>query len=207
MAKVRRKKAALYVRVSTDSQDLDHQEQDLRDELGRRGWELAGVYREVASGSSWARRAQLGRLRHDAAMNRFQAVLVWSISRLGRSTVEVLRIAQELHSRGVGLVSLKEPALDLTSSMGRFVLTVWAAISELELEQIRERTRSGLEGARRRGRRLGRPPKVTPAQVRSLVAMYPRRGGIARAARMLGISPRHVSRLLRRDERDKNGPR
>lgn len=151
-------KVALYVRVSTDEQDLDHQEEDLRDEARRRGWKISGLYRETVSGVS-QRRPELARLRHDAALHRFGAVLVWSISRLGRNALEVLGIAEELLERGVGVVSYREPAVDTTSAMGRMVLQIGAAFAEFERAELSARTRSGLEGARRRGKRIGRPPR------------------------------------------------
>lgn len=192
------KRAALYVRVSTEEQHLQGQESELTAELERRGWSLAEVYRDKVSGAAGSKRPELERLRHDAALRRFGAVLVWSVSRLGRSTVDVLRLAEELHGRGVALVSLKEPVIDLSSSMGRFVLQIWAAIAELELAQIRERTRMGLAGARRRGKRLGRPPKVTGDQVANLVAMYPGDPRAkSKAARQLGITPQHVRRIIK----------
>lgn len=196
------RRAALYVRVSTEDQDLDHQEEDLRAELARRGWELAtvsrsppgttraqlqtepAIYREKASGAN-PRRPELARLLADAARHRFDAVLVWSIDRVGRNALEVLTTAEELYKRGVALVSLRETAVDLTSPMGRLVLEVGAAFAAFERRRLSERTRSGMEGARRRGVHVGRPPaELQPDQVAWLADQQ----GVSFAARAFNVS-------------------
>jgi DNA invertase Pin-like site-specific DNA recombinase len=204
-------RAALYVRVSTDGQDLAHQEADLRRELERRGWELAGVYAETVSGSS-SKRPELDRLRADAAMSRFRAVLVWAIDRLGRNALEVLAIAEELHGRKVGLASFREPAIDTTSAIGTLVLQIGAAFAQFEKAQLSARTKSGMAGARARGAKIGRPRAVEPAHVVYLHELNRKdalgdsgRGAIARTAAQLGVSARTVVRSLRRAALDKRG--
>lgn len=187
-------RAALYVRVSTADQDLEHQEADLRRELERRGWELAELYRETVSGVA-VRRPELERLRQAAAMSRFRAVLVWSIDRIGRNALEVLQVAEELYGRGVALVSFREPAVDLTNPMGRLVLEIGAAFAGFERRRLSERTRSGMAGARARGKRIGRPRKVNPDQVAHLWRLN--NGGIALTAQQLGVGETTVRRALK----------
>lgn len=196
-------RAALYVRVSTDDQDLDHQEHDLRRELERRGWVLGvrpsgpgdsdAVFRETVSGAA-AKRPELETLRELARRRYFDTVLVWSISRLGRNALEVLRIAEELRELGIGLASYREPAVDTSGSMGRLVLQVWAAIAEFERAELVAQTRSGMAGAKRRGVHIGRPrSKATPQHVAYLVENGNPPGKVAK---LLGVSRATVYRLL-----------
>ena len=83
-------------------------------------------------------------------------VVVWSLSRLGRSLKNLLAIVEEFESCGVVLVSIKE-GWDLSTSTGKMIFQVMGALAEWEREQIRERVKSGLKAARARGSRLGRP--------------------------------------------------
>lgn len=193
------KRVALYVRVSTEEQDLEHQEHDLRAEAERRRWEVVAVFAEKASGANVHRRrghgSELGKLMHDAKLNRFDAVLVWSISRVGRNLLEVLGVAQELFDAGVGVASFREPAVDTTTPMGRLVLQIGGAFAEFERAELIARTKSGLAGARRRGKRLGRPPKeLDPGQVAFIV----RNNGVSFAARSFGVSRDTIRKVLRK---------
>lgn len=206
----KRQQVALYVRVSTDEQDLEHQEHDLRELLERRGWELAqvptrapvrpgdkppvapAVFREKVSGVA-RRRPELERLRECVARRSVDAVLVWSISRLGRTSLEVLRLAEEFFECDVGLLSFREPAVDTTTAMGRMVLQVGAAFAEFERAELIARTRSGIEGARRRGVQLGRPRhRASPGQVAYALSLEGATAGAV--ARNLGVSARTVRR-------------
>lgn len=188
------KRVALYLRVSTEEQNLDGQEHELRELAGDRGLEVVAVYRDKISGAAGVKRPQLEQLRQDAQLRRFGAVLVWSISRLGRSTLEVLGLVKELDDRGVGLASLREPAIDTTTANGRFVLQVWSAIAELEREQNRERTKMGVAAARRKGKRIGRPAKILdPHQVSYVV----QQNSVAFASRLFGVSEPTIRKALR----------
>lgn len=196
-------RVALYVRVSTAEQTHEHQRRELQAEAERRGWDVAATYADVATGTN-TRRPELARLRHDAALSRFRTVVVWSIDRLGRSTLEVLGLAQELRGRGVGLVSLREPAIDTTGPMGELVLAVFAAVASFERARLVERTHAGIETARRKGKRLGRPSKV-PSAERLAFLLDANGGNRALTARQLGVSTRTVERAAKALQGDKKG--
>jgi DNA invertase Pin-like site-specific DNA recombinase len=184
-------RVALYLRVSTEEQTHEHQRADLEAEAKRRGWEIVEIFSEQVSGAA-KRRPQLERLRHAASMSQFKAVFVWSIDRLGRNTLEVLTVAEELRGRGVGLVSYREPAVDTTGATGRLVLELMAAFAAFERQRLSDRTRAGLRTAKRQGKQLGRPRKATIAQIQNLLVLN--KGSIAATARMLGVDPTTVSR-------------
>lgn len=136
-----------YARVSTLDQNLDLQ----RDALDRAGCER--VFTDTASGAK-AERAGLA-----AALDFLRpgdTLAVWKLDRLGRSLKHLIETVQELEGRGVGFRSLQE-SIDTTSSGGKLVFHLFAALAEFERDIIRERTQAGLAAARARGRKGGRP--------------------------------------------------
>jgi DNA invertase Pin-like site-specific DNA recombinase len=113
---------------------------------------------------------------------------VESLDRLGRSLQDLVNIVSALRRQGVGLRSLKE-AIDTTTPGGRLVFHVFAALAEFIRELIVEGTNEGLDAARARGQRLGRPPAMTPEQVGHARAMLAQpEASIASIARLLGVS-------------------
>jgi DNA invertase Pin-like site-specific DNA recombinase len=136
-----------YARVSTKDQDFHLQE----DALNKAGCEK--IFKEVASGAKTSRPVLedlLSRLRSG------DVLIIWKLDRLGRSLPHLVTLASNLLERQVGLVSLNDP-IDTTTAQGRLVFGIFAALAEFERELIRERTQAGLEAARARGRKGGRP--------------------------------------------------
>ena len=141
-----------YARESTAEQNLDRQ----TDALEAQGIER--VFLEKISGVS-ADRPELRRMID--FVREGDTVVVESISRLARSTRDLLAIVESLAEKSVDLVSMKE-SIDTQTPTGRFMLSVFAALSELERETLRGRQREGIDAARRRGVRFGRPRTEFP---------------------------------------------
>ena len=142
-----------YARVSTREQNTDRQ----TDLLEREGAERAFI--EKISGAKKARPELTKMLEF---VREGDTLVVESISRLARSTRDLLAITDTLREKGVELRSLKE-SIDTTTPQGRFMLSIFAALSELERETIRERQQEGIDSARSRGKRFGRPAVEPPA--------------------------------------------
>lgn len=138
-----------YIRISSNSQNIDRQEV-LMKKLG-----VDKLYVEKASGKSVQGREQL------KAMLDFvregDVVVVESISRIARNTKDLLEITELLEKKGVKFVSQKE-SIDTDSPAGKFVLTVFGALSQLEREYILARQREGIEIAKKKGKYKGRKP-------------------------------------------------
>src|ERR1700739_3981583 len=146
-----------YARVSTDGQSVDAQAR----QLTKAGCKT--VFREVASGAK-TDRAQLRRLLDRLAPGDVR--MVTRLDRLARSTRDLLNTFATITERKAGFRSLGDTWADTTSAHGRLMLTILGGLAEFERELIRTRTGEGRKRAIARGVKMGRPPKMTPHQVK-----------------------------------------
>jgi len=151
------------------------------------------IYKEEASGSRWDR-PELHRaidfLRKD------DALVIWKLDRLSRSLRDLLFIMEKVVDAGAGFMSLTE-AIDTTTPAGRMFMQMLGSFAEFEREMLRERTRAGLDHARARNVKLGRPAKLTCDQKAAIVNMVlSGENCAADAARIFGVHPSTVSRIL-----------
>ncbi len=150
-----------YARVSTEAQNLDRQ----LDALENYGVDM--IYNEKMSGTK-KNRPELTKLLD--RITEGDTVVVESLSRLGRSTKDLIELTETFQSKGVNLVSLKE-SIDTNSPTGKLLFTLMSAIAQFERDVIADRTREGLKAARARGRMGGRP-RADPEQVKKAVKLY-----------------------------------
>lgn len=150
-----------YARVSTQDQNPQLQ----LDALSAAGCEQ--VFHETATGTLRERPELATCLR---MLRKGDTLVVWKLDRLARSLKDLVEIIHDLHQRGVGFRSVTE-SIDTTSSGGRLVFHIFGALAEFEHSLIRERTIAGLAAARARGRKGGRKPALSPADVRKAAAM------------------------------------
>ncbi len=120
---------------------------------------------------------------------------VWKLDRLGRNTVHVLQLIEELTARGVGFRSLTE-GLHTDGPMGKAMLTIMAAFAQLERDTMIERTRAGLAAAAANGRKGGRPRKVDDADAAKARKLKEKGISAPDIAKMLGCSRATVYRYL-----------
>jgi DNA invertase Pin-like site-specific DNA recombinase len=150
-------KVGLYTRVSTDGQNTEGQESELREYAKNRGWEVIRIYRDKISGTTTTRPG-LSELMVDAKKGKFSAVIVWKFDRFARSVSHLLQALETFRTVGIDFVSISEQ-VDTSTATGKMVFTVLGAVAELERSLIAERVRMGLQIAKKKGIRLGRPPK------------------------------------------------
>jgi DNA invertase Pin-like site-specific DNA recombinase len=153
------KRAALYVRVSTDGQSTSNQRQALTEVAERRGWTITATYEDAGISGTKGRDKRPGfdAMLRDATRRRFDVLMFWSIDRLGRSTAAVTAALADLEAAGVAIYADKE-AMDATTPHGRAMLQMAAVFAELERGMIRERVMAGLARVRAEGKKtLGRP--------------------------------------------------
>jgi DNA invertase Pin-like site-specific DNA recombinase len=180
-----------YARVSTEEQNLSLQ----IDALKAAG--CARIYRD--DGVSAVARERPAFARALARLKRGDTLVIWKLDRAFRSLLDALNVLADLERRGVHFHSLTD-AIDTTTPMGRFAYQIRNAFSELERELIVERTKAGIAAARRRGVRIGRPPKLTSAQIKKATAQLAAGATIAALARRFRVSPRTLSRAINRKE-------
>lgn len=161
-----------YIRVSTQEQNTVRQEV-LMKELG-----VDEVYLDRMSGKN-ADRPELQKMVE--YVRRGDTIIVESISRFARNTRDLLELVERLTAKGVEFVSRKE-AIDTTTPTGKFMLTVFGAVAELEREYILQRQREGIAAAREQGKYRGRKPIDAPELER--VAARWRSGAITAAEAM-----------------------
>jgi DNA invertase Pin-like site-specific DNA recombinase len=166
------RRAALYVRVSTDRQTIENQELQLRQVAERRGWEVVEVYNDagISGAKDRKQRPGLDRMLNDASRGKFDVVMAWAIDRVGRSLIDLLGTIQHLEACGVDLY-LDQQNIDTTTPMGKLVFSITGAFAEFERSMIKQRIHAGLARARKAGKVLGRAridPAIEAAIKRSL---------------------------------------
>ena len=144
-----------YARVSTDDQNMSLQ----LDALAAAGCEK--VFQDEISGAATKRPGLDEAL---AALQPGDVLTVWRLDRLGRSMQHLVNTVNDLAGRGAGFQSITE-AMDTTTAGGELVFHVMGALAQFEHRLIAERSRAGIEAARRRGKHLGRPADLTPEKV------------------------------------------
>lgn len=184
-----------YMRVSKSdgSQSTDLQ----RDELIAAGVDPGHIYEDHVSGKREDRPGLAACLK---AVRAGDALVVWKLDRLGRNLRYLINTVHDLTNREVGLKVLTGhgAAIDTTTPSGKLIFGIFAALAEFERELIAERTRAGLASARARGRRGGRPYKMTAAKLRlAMAAMRQPETKVAALCSELGVTRqtlyRHVS--------------
>jgi DNA invertase Pin-like site-specific DNA recombinase len=176
-----------YARVSTDEQNLAMQ----LDALRAAGCEK--IHEDKASGVLNGRKGLTQALKGCASGD---VLVVWKLDRLARSLHDLVVIAADLKSRGVGLKILtgEGAAVDTTHAQGRMIFGILAVMAEFEREMISERTVAGIEAARKRGVRVGRPLKLTEFQRREAASMLDAGKARSDIAALLNV---HVGTLRR----------
>jgi len=149
-------KCAVYLRVSTDRQSTENQRPEVEQLAAARGFEVVKVYEETMSAAK--SRPVYEQMLKDMKRGKFGGVLfIWAIDRFGRSMIGNLQDVLELDRIGVTVVSVRESWLDTGGPVRNLLVAVFSWAAECERTRLVDRTKAGLEAARRRGARIGRP--------------------------------------------------
>ena len=179
-----------YARVST--QDQNHALQ--KDALEKAGCER--IFTDTASGAKSDRTGLDKALSH---LREGDTLVVWRLDRLGRSLPHLIETITGLENRGIGFKSITE-SIDTTTSGGKLIFHIFGALAEFERDIIRERTQAGLNAARARGRKGGRPKALTPRKAQQALTLYnDKTNTIDDICRTLNISRATLYRYVRSD--------
>src|SRR5260370_5040681 len=155
--KMKPKRAAAYVRVSSFDQNTEAQETSLREYIQRGGWKLHKSNRDEGFSGTKANRPALDELLRDCRRKTIDVVVVWKFDRFARSLTTLVSGLELCRALGIDFVSVTE-AVDTSLPMGELMFQIIGAISQFERSLIAERVKSGLANARAKGKVLGRPP-------------------------------------------------
>jgi DNA invertase Pin-like site-specific DNA recombinase len=168
-------RAALYARVSTSLQDAELQLTELRAVAAQRNWQIVEEFVDQGISGACDRRPALDRLTAAAHAGKIDLVAVWKFDRFARSTRHLLEALETFRALNVGFISLREQ-IDSTTPMGKAMFTMISAVAELERDLIRERVVAGVQRAKARGVKVGRPER---SDVDPIVAATMRRQGLS----------------------------
>jgi DNA invertase Pin-like site-specific DNA recombinase len=171
----------IYGRVSTSKQETENQLIQLRDFATKQGWNIVGEYVDELTGKN-SDRAEFQRTFQDASQRKFDVLLFWSLDRLSREgALETLQHLNRLPGYGVQWRSLTEQYLDSTGMFREAAISILAVVAKQERVRLSERTKAGLERARKQGKILGRPKaEVNVSMIRAMRARNLSWGAISR---------------------------
>ena len=193
------KKVGIYTRVSTLDQTIDNQLIELRDHCSKMGWEIVKEYADEGLSGTLSRdkRPALNSLIKDAYRKRFDSVVCWDISRIGRSMKELILFLSDMKDRGIGICSVRQ-GFDTSTSMGEIMFQFVGILSSWEREMIRERTLAGLERAKSEGKTLGRRKVTNQTMTAKIIELRNDRKSIRAIASEVGVSTATVQRELKK---------
>ncbi|STX55650.1 transposase (resolvase, DNA invertase) [Legionella beliardensis] len=178
-----------YARVSTIEQNLNLQ----IDALIQAGCQKNYIYKDKVSGSKTERPGLTQCLENLSAGD---VLVVWRLDRLGRSMVHLVSLIETLREKGVGFKSLCDGAINTTTASGELVFNIFSSMAQFERRLIQERTHAGLQAARARGRKGGRP-KVDASKIQAAKRMHQDKAlSIADICKVLNISKPTLYRYL-----------
>jgi len=188
-------KVGIYTRVSTENQSVDMQLVALRQYAKQRGFEVYKEYSDITSGSKSSRPA-LNELMEDARKRIIDVVLVWKFDRFARSVKQLTDALIELNHLGVEFISYTEN-IDTSSPTGKVLFTIISAMAEFERSLIVERVKAGIENARAKGRRIGRPTLITEGINEKIRELSDKGHSVREVAKQIKISASLVHKTLK----------
>jgi len=191
-----KKRVVIYARVSTEKQVLDNQLNELRQVAINNQWEIVDEYVETVSGGEGrSGRKKFDRLMKDSLRGKYELIMSWDVSRLGRSLKDLVHFMEDIQEKDIDLY-LHANGIDTGTSSGRAMFAMMGVFSQFEREMIRERINAGLARAKAEGKKLGRPTNYNSGMKQSIKLL--REGGMAiqQIARNLEIGVGTVYKAL-----------
>lgn len=190
-------RCAIYTRVSTGDQDTTNQLDILRDVAKLKGLTIVQEFTDdgVSGARGRDKRKGFDDLLKGATRKDFDIILVWSVDRLGRNISDLISFLNEIQSVECDLY-LHQNGIDTSTPTGRLMFGMLSLFADFERSMISERTKAGIERARKSGKKIGRPSNMNDGLVESVKFMRSQGLGIRRIARDLGIGVSSVYKVL-----------
>lgn len=189
-------RVVIYGRVSTNDQTTDNQIYKLKEIIENRNWNLVDTYTDEGISGSKGRdkRPEFNRLCEDMIKGKFDKILVWDVSRLGRSLQDLVMFLNDLNSVDVGLY-IHQSGLDTSTPSGRMMFQMVGVFSEFERSMISERVKTGLERVKKQGKKLGRKATITNKIKNNILELLNEGKPYSYIANELNVSKATVCRL------------
>ena len=191
------KTVALYARVSTDKQNAASQLIELRNVANSNGWTIVKEYVDEGVSGKHGRdkRPEFDLLLKDAVRKKFDVVMCWDISRLGRSLQDLIHFLNDIQSKSIDLY-IHQQGLDTSTTTGRLMFSLVGCFAEYERNIISERVKSGLRRAVSDGKKLGRPSNVNEGSISAVKLLREKGLSINKIAKELSIGVGTIYSIL-----------
>lgn len=189
------KRAALYVRVSTDGQSVDNQLRELHAVANRLGWTIVAVFADegVSGAKGRDQRPGFDRMLKSVARREFDLIAAWSVDRLGRSLQHLVGFLAEINGRQIDLY-LHTQGLDTSTPAGRALFGMLGVFAEFERAILIDRVKAGIGRAKSQGKHCGRP-RLNPAKAESIRRLLVSGQSMAKVAKAVGVGVGTVHRI------------
>ena len=191
-------RVAIYGRVSTTEQTSDNQISFLQEIVNRNGWELVQIYVDEGISGTKGRdkRPEFDRLCKDMIRRKFNRILVWDISRLGRSLQHLVEFLNDVQSVNCHLY-IHQSGLDTSTPSGRMMFQMVGVFSEFERSMISERVKLGLKRVKSKGTKLGRPKSLNQSKIQTIFELKNEGKSLSEIAFGMGVSKMTIHRCLK----------
>ena len=189
------KNVVLYCRVSTKDQNCDRQISELRQIAKNHNYHIIDEYIDTGFSGSMKNRPELDRMMKDAFSKKFEMVMTLELSRMGRSTKNLLEIVEKLKEKDINLF-IANQQIDTSTPSGSMFFTIASAFATYERDLIRERVISGLQNAKKKGVVLGRKTNLNGMTKNKIIAMKSQNIGLKKIAFETKVSVQSIRKLL-----------
>ena len=190
------KKVVLYCRVSTKDQNCDRQITELKEIAKNHNYHIIDEYIDTGFSGSMKNRPELDRMMKDAFSKKFEMVITLELSRIGRSTKNLLEIVEKLKEKDINLF-IANQQIDTSTPSGSMFFTIASAFATYERDLIRERVISGLQNAKKKGVVLGRKTNLNGIIKNKIIEMKCRSIGLKKIAFETKVSVQTIRKLLK----------
>ena len=189
------KKVVLYARVSTKDQDCERQISELRIIASNHNYHIVDEYIDTGFSGSLKNRPELDRMMKDAFLKKFEMVMTLELSRVGRSTKNLLEIVEKLKEKNINLF-IANQQIDTSTPTGSMFFTIASAFATYERDLIRERVISGLQNAKKKGKILGRKTNLNGLTKSKILEMRSNKIGLKKIAAETKIAVKTIRNFL-----------
>ena len=189
------KKVVLYARVSTKDQDCERQISELRIIASNHNYHIVDEYIDTGFSGSLKNRPELDRMMKDAFFKKFEMVMTLELSRVGRSTKNLLEIVEKLKEKNINLF-IANQQIDTSTPTGSMFFTIASAFATYERDLIRERVISGLQNAKKKGKILGRKTNLNGLTKSKILEMRSNKIGLKKIAAETKIAVKTIRNFL-----------